>query len=475
MHRLLVVIVLAAACGDDSSGVEGEPVDAAPVVTCGPPSDADVAVQLAALPGVTVVEAPAAHAPGYRYFRLQWTQPVDHAHPDGATFTQQVSLLHRDLARPTIAFTTGYEDYQRDYLSEPAALVDGNQASIEHRFFGASRPAGAAWDFLTVAQQAADQHAIIAGLRCVYRGPWVSSGGSKGGMTAIYHRRFYPDDVAGTLAYVAPLSFAIPDHRYDAFLDGVMPAACRDAVRAVAIELLANRRAAMTARAQAEVDAGGSPYTRIALGPAVESAILDLEWAFWQYEGVDACGAVPPPTASDAALWSFLDRVSPVSFSADADTEAYEAYFFQAYRELGSPGTARVRGDSLPPHLAALTQYAEADYVGTLPVGVPVPTHDPAVMADVDAWLQAEGAHVAFLYGQYDPWSGGKFRLGRATDALSVETPQGTHVDGIDALAPVDRGAVLTKLSAWIGEPLSARWAARRVEVVAPPARRRPL
>ena len=169
-----------------------------------------------------------------------------------------------------------------------------------------------------------------------------------------------------------------------------MPAACRDAVRAVATELLANRRAAMTARAQAEVDAGGSPYTRIALGPAVESAILDLEWAFWQYEGVDACGAVPPPTASDAALWSFLDRVSPVSFSADADTEAYEAYFFQAYRELGSPGTARVRGDSLPPHLAALTQYAEADYVGTLPVGVPVPTHDPAVMADVDAWLQAE-------------------------------------------------------------------------------------
>ena len=30
--------------------------------------------------------------------------------------------------------------------------------------------------------------------------------------------------------------------------------------------------------------------------------------------------------------------------------------------------------------------------------------------------LAAEGAHVAFLYGQYDPWSGGKFRLGRATD-----------------------------------------------------------
>jgi hypothetical protein len=385
-----------------------------------------------------------------------------------------VSLLHRDLARPTIAFTTGYEYYQRDYLSEPAALVDGNQASIEHRFFGASRPAGAAWDFLTVAQQAADQHAIIAGLRCVYRGPWVSSGGSKGGMTAIYHRRFYPDDVAGTLAYVAPLSFAIPDHRYDAFLDGVMPARVpRRGARGpdsscwptAARRDRAGRPRSTPAAARTRGSRWAPPSSR-------RSSTSSGRSGSTRRRRVRRSAAAD---GDDAALWSFLDRVSPVSFSADADTEAYEAYFFQAYRELGSPGTARVRGDSLPPHLAALTQYAEADYVGTLPVGVPVPTHDPAVMADVDAWLQAEGAHVAFLYGQYDPWSGGKFRLGRATDALSVETPQGTHVDGIDALAPVDRGAVLTKLSAWIGEPLSARWAARRVEVVAPPARRRPL
>ena len=475
MRRLVAVVVLVTACGDDGGG--GGPPDApdAASVVCGAPSTADIATQLAALPGVSVTESTPRFAPGYRYFVLGWTQPVDHAHPEGATFVQEVSLLHRDLARPTIAFTTGYEDYQRDFLSEPATLVDGNQVSIEHRFFGTSRPAGDAWAYLTVAQAAADEHAIIAGLRCIYRAPWVSSGGSKGGMTAVFHRRFYPDDVAGTLAYVAPLSLAIPDHRYDAFLDGVMPTACRDAVRAVATELLTHRRAAMEARAQAQVDAGDVAYGRIALGPAVESAILDLEWSYWQYQGAGACAEVPSATASDDVLWAFLDRVSPVSFSGDADTAAFDAYFFQAYRELGSPGTARVRGDALPAHLAALAQYGEADYLGTLPTGVPVPTHDPAVMADVDHWLQTEGAHLAFVYGQYDPWSGGKFRLGAATDALSVETPQGTHSDGIDALAPADRAAVLARLSAWTGVAVSARWATRRVPVVAPPPRRRPL
>ena len=83
---------------------------------------------------------------------------------------------------------------------------------------------------------------------------------------AVYHRRFYPDDVAGTVAYVAPLSFGAPDHRYDAFLDGVQPAACRDAVRAVAVELLRNRWDGLLEMAQASQ---GGPYQRVALGPAL--------------------------------------------------------------------------------------------------------------------------------------------------------------------------------------------------------------
>ena len=64
------------------------------------------------------------------------TQPVDHTMPGGATFQQEVSLIHVDRAAPMIALTTGYNDYYRDAPGEPTLLLRANQISIEHRFFG---------------------------------------------------------------------------------------------------------------------------------------------------------------------------------------------------------------------------------------------------------------------------------------------------------------------------------------------------
>jgi len=51
--------------------------------------------------------------------------------------------------------------------------------------------------------------AIVADLAQVYPdAARVATGGSKGGMTAVFHRRFFPDDVDGTVPYVAPISFS---------------------------------------------------------------------------------------------------------------------------------------------------------------------------------------------------------------------------------------------------------------------------
>lgn len=454
--RLALTATLACAlgaCGDDESAhPDAAAPDAARPDAAAPDAALDIADQLAALPGVTVTELTPTHAPaGYRYFQLQVTQPVDHAVPSGATFTQEVSLLHRDATAPMIAATTGYDDYIHDRAAEPTRLLAANQISIEHRFFGTSRPDPADWSTLTVRQAADDEHAIIALLSGIYHGPWVTTGASKGGMTAVFHRRFYPDDVAGTLAYVAPLSLAIPDARYAPFLDDVGTPACRDAVRAIAREMLENRRAALVALAQDQADTTGLVYTRIALGPAVEAAIADLEWTFWQHYGLAACPAVPATNATDQDLFDFLDLVSPVGFSADGDTAAYEAYFYQAYAQLGSPGPVSVRGDSPPAQLAALRQYTEDDYVGTLPLGEPVPVHDPAIMADIDQWVRTAGHRLVFVYGQWDPWTAGAFQLGAATESLAAVVAQGTHGSRVMDLDLADRTAVFAALATWTG------------------------
>jgi hypothetical protein len=438
--RPLWILAALAACGDNQATLDA------------PPAELELEARLRALPGVTVTEEEPANAPpGYRYFVLQFTQPVDHAVPDGPTFQQEVSLIHRDVTAPMVALTSGYEDFSHDFAAEPTLLLAANQISIEHRYFGTSRPEPADWSKLTIKQMADDQHAIITLLAGIYHAPWISTGGSKGGMTAVYHRRFYPDDVAGTLAYVAPLSFSIPDARYAANLDTVGTPACRTALRAVTTEMLQNRRAALLARAQAQATSQGLSYTRIAIGPALESAITDLEWTFWQYYGIGFCDSIPAVTATDQQLFTFLDNFSSVSFSADESTAAFEAYFYQAYAQLGSPGLVSVRGDSFPTQLLPFRMFSEADFAGTLPLGEPIPTHDPAVMMDIDTWVQTEGKNLVFVYGEWDPWSGGKFRLGAAADSLELVVAQGTHGAGLGDLAPADHDAAFAKLAAWTG------------------------
>jgi hypothetical protein len=411
------------------------------------PSDADnrdLLIRLNALPGVVAVEETSSD-PDERHFDLSFTQPVDHTNPGGQSFVQNVTLVHRGFDRPMVAETTGYWNYTRYRDTELGALLYANQIAIEHRFFASSRPSPADWTQLTIQNSAADQHHITGLLKTIYAGAWVTTGASKGGMTASYHRRFHPDDVDASVPYVAPLSFAAGDARYATFLDTIGPPACRQALRDLQVELLSDPRFdAMLARAQDQATTEGIPYTRILIGPAVESSIVGIEWSFWQYAGAGNCSSVPAVTASDDMMWEFLEFVSAVSGSADYYVEAFEAYYYQAEFELGYP-------DGGGAHLAGLTRYTGDDYAGGLPLGVAAPVYTPAAMADIDQWVQAEGERLLFIYGEWDPWTGGEYELGGAIDSLSVTAPQATHGAGFDTLTSGDRAAGYAKLTAWTG------------------------
>ncbi|MEJ7599889.1 MAG: S28 family serine protease [Kofleriaceae bacterium] len=397
----------------------------------------DLGAELAALPGVTV-EQTETNLPFYTYYVLQFTQPVDHDAPGGQTFSQRVSLVHHDLDVPMVALTSGYHDYYRDRTAELTNLVFGNQISIEHRYFADSRPEPTDWTKLTIEQMAADEHHIIEALRTIYDVPFLTTGGSKGGMTATYHRRFYPDDVDGTVPYVAPLSFGAPDPRYLTFLDTVGPAACRQAVREAAIAMI-QRRTEMENRARAQ---SGHIYTRISLEAAVESSIASLDFAFWQYSGVTACPNVPLPTAADDDLFNFLDATAPIGDSDDAQVALFEPYYYQAYQQLGYPESAAY----LEPYL----MFEDADYDGALPT--PPPTYDGgAAMRDIAEFVTTQGSRFLFVYGQWDPWTAGQYELGGATDSLLVIEPEGTHGARINGLAAPDRDAAYDKIEAWTG------------------------
>lgn len=428
LGAVVAAAALAGACGDD------EPT----MINTG-----DILEDLRSLPGVASVEVEQTGVTGYRYYTLQFDQPVDHADPGGPHFLQKVSLMHFDVDAPMVAYTSGYWDYYEDRIVELTALLTANQISIEHRYFAGSRPEPADWSKLTIEQMAYDQHAIISALRQVYSGAFVTSGASKGGMTAIYHRRFFPDDVEGTVPYVAPISFGAPDARYNPFLDTLGPADCRQAIRDVAVEMLANRRAAFVAKAQAQATEQAIAYTRIPLEPAVESAVFNLEWSFWQYYGVGFCADVPATSATDDELWTFLDDFSPVSDNSDARVEDFDAYYYQAYFQLGYP-------DGGAAYLAPYLQFTDADYLGVLPTDQPA-YDGGAAMNDIDQWVRNDGNRLLFIYGEWDPWTGGQFQLGDATESALFVQAEGSHNARLSRLAPGDQQAAFAMLEQWTG------------------------
>ena len=396
---------------------------------------------LYSLEGVTVTELPS-RVPGTRYYALEFEQPVDHAQPDGPTFKQRVSLLHRDATAPMIVYTGGYMERIFDRQVELTALLDANQISIEHRFFGTSRPARINWTKLRIRQMADDQHAIIAKLQTIYGGAFVTTGVSKGGMTATYHRRFYPDDVDGTVAYVAPLSLDQGDGRYAEYLQQVGSPACRAAVEDISVEMLSRRWFALLRKATQQQKEQDLHYYGVGVGRALESAIFSVRWSFWQYYGDDYCESVPGTGAPDGEVWAFLDAVSPVSGNTSEREAAFAPYVYQAYAQLGFP----VEGAQ---YLHPFSRDHGDDYTET--VFFREPELDREAMPDIAEFVRARGNRLLFLYGEWDPWTAGRYELGDATESALLTQRAGTHRTQLMTLEPGDRALAFSAIEAWTG------------------------
>ena len=141
-------------------------------------------------------------------YQVTFNQPVDHNNPSAGTFHQKAYLFYVGDDRPTVLYTCGY--YLFDYFSrvpfiDLAHNMNANVVMVEHRYFGDSKPSGDSdWNYLTISQAAADHHAIIQALKPLLPREWVSTGTSKDGMTSVFLRYFYPDDITVTTAFSAP-------------------------------------------------------------------------------------------------------------------------------------------------------------------------------------------------------------------------------------------------------------------------------
>ncbi|WP_305785502.1 S28 family serine protease [Symbioplanes lichenis] len=406
--------------------------------------------QLHAIPGLTVVsETPGT---GYRFFVLTYRQPADHRHPGQGSYEQRLTLLHRSSDAPVVLSTSGYglAATPRPGQTEPTAILGGNQISVEHRFFTPSRPAPADWSDLTIWQEATDEHRIVTAFKSIYAAKWIQTGASKGGMTSVYHRRFYPGDVDGVVAYVAPDDVINPEDRaYDKFFDTVGTPTCRLALDNVQREAL-KRRDRLVPRVAATAADQGWTFTNT-LGTAdrsFEMTVLDTAWAFWQYSTLADCASVPATTATDDELYAWIDGVAGWSFYTDQSLEYYFPYYFQAASQLGWPSLKFE-------HLRGLRHYPGLYTANaSLPASLRRP-HNPLPMIDVDLWVRTSAQRMLFIYGENDPWGAERFTPSKHDSALYV-APATNHGANIARLSPADSAAATATLKRWAGVTTTA-------------------
>lgn len=412
------------------------------------PAADDIHARLAAVPGMRVVKENPAPA-GYRAFALTYRQPVDHRHPDRGTFAQRLNLLHRSTARPMVLHTNGYDlNYQGPgFRAEPTEILDSNQISTEQRYFGTSRPRPTDWTKLDIRQAASDHHRLIQALKPLYRARWISTGSSKGGMATVYHRRFYPHDVAGSVAYSAPNN---TDDRDDTAVDRFLAQrgspACRAALTAVQRELLGPRRAEMADRLARWAAREG--YTFRTIGSAdrvLELTVLQLPMLFWMRAGETGCDRVPRPSADSDALYLWFNGTVGLPGYTDRHLSPVTASFYQLGTQLGFVELAA-------PQLAGKLRYPGIQRTRTyVPRSIPL-RFQPGAMPDIDRWVRRHGSELSLVYGQNDPARAEPFRTGGGSrDAHVYLAPHTGHVVGIAELAPRDRARATAALRHWAG------------------------
>jgi len=329
-------------------------------------------------------------------YELRIRQPIDHTNPSLGYFHQRVFLTHIGYDRPMVMVTEGYSR-DRNRLTEVAALVGGNQLDIEHRFFGESTPRNKDYQYLTLEQATADLHHINEIFRQLYEGPFISTGISKGGQTTIFYRYFYPEDVAVSIPYVAPLNLSLEDPRIYTFLDTVGSDECRASVMAIQRRLLKEREEVLS-RLKYFAKGAKLSFTYLSLEEAFEYAVLEYSFSFWQW-GAD-CAKIPPADAPlEVVLDHFLD-VSGIDFFSDKDMKAYASHYYQAATQMGYYG------------------YETEDFADLLKA-LPVSPHplatfapdkmptefDDALVQKVYKWTQKKGDRIIYINGGGDTWS----------------------------------------------------------------------
>jgi pimeloyl-ACP methyl ester carboxylesterase len=411
--------------------------------------DSDFYKQLAALPGVSDITSLGSRAFKEKY-QLFITQEVDHGNPSAGTFKQRIIVGLKGADRPTVMVTEGYSaDYatRPSYAEELSELMNANLVFCEHRYFSESTPTPCDWQYMTVDNENDDLHNIRQTLGKVFTQKWVSTGISKGGSTCTYYRAAYPDDVAASVAYVAPISRALEDGRHEKFLNKkVGSKEEREKMKAMQLEYM--RRKPSIVKMLDTFCVNRNYKFNIPIDQVYDYEVLELEFSLWQWGRPLA--QMPKNYDNDVKWFTYLvTEVGPDYFTCPS---AYLPFYYQAMHELGYYGYDTRRLGKEHRSIPTAENYLKAVMV---PADMRNVEFDNTVYKSTCKYLKKNDPTHIFIYGEFDPWTSSGvahwLNCKKKSNMQVYVEKGGSHLARINTLSDTQRAEVVKKLKSWVG------------------------
>jgi len=403
-------------------------------------SNANIEEILASFDGVEFEKTPldSLHQNSYTIFIKQ---AINHQEPQNGSFTQRLYLTHIHDSLPTVMVTEGY-GARRNYISEPAKILQCNQIIVEHRYFGESVPDSMDWNQLTTANAAADHHHIYETFSKLYPNKWISTGISKGGQTSIFYKYYYPNDMHISIPYVAPLNLEQEDVRINWFLRHV------GSTEENAIILNYQKMMLQNFDSLFPIFTGIADMNQQVFAindtAAYEFMVLEFPFSFFQW-GSMSIDSIPSEMLSPYQMMRPMMKMGLISFYFKPSLEGLMPFMVQAYRELGyydydmdllGADLRKVKNSS---NIAFLPEELRFEY-------------DTEIMNKVYDYIHNHGNRMIFIYGELDPWSSTSVNPDSRTDAIKMVLSGGSHSTRIRHFSDEEQRMLKQQLLKWLND-----------------------
>jgi hypothetical protein len=401
--------------------------------------------KLAAIKNVVSIEKKEVVSHFDENYEIWFEQPLDHNNASKGTFRQRVFLGFESTSQAVIVELKGY-NIGSEKAGELASHYEANQLTIEHRYFTDSRPKEIDWNTLTIENAAKDQMMIIDAIRSTLypSSKFISTGISKGCMTTMTHRSFFPENVDACVCYVGPLNFEREDPRVYEFLKNVGTEAERQKVKAFQELCFENRPALLNAMKSAAKKENMT--WEFGVENALDYTILEYSFAYWQWGTKSE--DIPLENATPEQIYKHLIDVVGYGFFDDSSVEGLQPYFWAALTEQG------IYGYETTPFKKYLNTEEILKFDWAFPEGI-TKKFNPEPAKKIKSYLDTSANKMIFIYGEYDAWSSTAVDLtnnASQREMYKFVQPKGDHRTRINSFNPEKQTEIYTIINSWLEE-----------------------